>query len=181
MTTNYSKAGLFLIFSLIAVSADAENPKDFTLKSPTHDTTFTLSEQKNKVIVLHFLLKTECPFCLKYTNEYFKLASNNTDVMHLFLKPDSADEIKAWAGKLSHDDLKNLPVIYRDPDARLAEEFGIPDGYKFHGQSVHYPALVVLDSTGQELFRYIGKNNADRMRANEFTAKLQGLKDNQSK
>jgi peroxiredoxin Q/BCP len=181
MTTAKRKAGLFLIFSLMAVAARAENPKDFTLESPTHGTTFTLSGQKGKVIVLHFLLKTECPYCLKYTREYAKLASKNTDVLHLFLKPDNADEIKAWAGKFGPDDLKDLPVIYRDPDARLANEFGVPDGYKFHGQSVHYPALVVLDGSGKELFRYIGKSNSDRMKADDFTARLNGLKDNQSK
>lgn len=181
MTAN-KRAGLFLIFSLIAVTVHAANPTDFTVESPTHGTKFTLSEQKGKVIVLHFLLKTECPYCIRYTNEYARLASKTPDVVHLFLKPDSVDQIKLWSGKLTHDGLKNgIPVIYRDPDARLAREFGIPDGYKFHGQTVHYPALVVLDRSGKELFRYVGKNNADRMKADAFVAKLKFLKANQSK
>lgn len=135
-----------MIFSLIAVVAQAENPTDFTVESPTHDTAFRLSDQKGKLIALHFLLKTECPYCIKYTNDYARMAAKSPDVVHLFLKPDNTDEIKVWTGKLNKEGLKDLPVIYRDPDARLAKEFGIPDGYKFHGQSVHYPALVLIDS-----------------------------------
>ncbi len=181
MTTNNRRAGLVLILSLIAVTARAENPTDFTIESPTHGTTLTLSEQKGKVIALHFLLKTECPYCIKHTNDYAKLAAKTPDVLHVFLKPDSADEIKAWAGKLSQDELKDLPVIYRDPDARLAKEFGIPDGYKFHGQTVHYPALVVLDRSGKELFRYVGKSNTDRMKPDDFIARLKAAKVKPSK
>ena len=181
MTTNNKRAGLVLILSLIAVTVHAKNPTDFTVESPTHGTTLTLSEQKGKVIVLHFLLKTECPYCIKYTNEYAKLASKTPDVLHVFLKPDSADEIKAWAGKLNEEDLKNLVIIYRDPDARLAKEFGIPDGYKFHGQTVHYPALVMLDSSGKELFRYVGKSNTDRMKRDDLIAKLKAVRAKQSK
>ena len=181
MMTMKRHAELFLIFSMMAVAARAENPKPFTLESPTHGTKFTLSEHKDKVIVLHFLLKTECPFCLKYTREYAKLAAKNPDVLHLFLKPDDPKEIKAWAAKLEADDLKDLPVIYRDPDARLAKEFKIPDGYKFHGQTVHYPALVALDGNGHELFRYVGKKNSDRMKPDDFLTKLKAAQDKQPK
>ena len=181
MTSNSIKSGLVVIFSLIAIAARAENPSDFTIKSPTHDTTWTLSEQRGKLIALHFLLKTECPYCIKYTREYARLARTTPEVTHLFLKPDSDDEIKAWAGKLSQDDLKDLPVVYRDPDARLANEYGIPGGYRFHGQSVHYPALVLLDGSGKELFRYIGKSNSDRMKPDDFVARLKAIKASKSK
>ena len=145
---------------------------NFIVESPTHGTTFTLADQKGKVLALHFLLKTECPNCLKLAHDYSQLATSNPDVVHLFLKPDSSDEIKVWAGKISHEGLKNPPVIYRDTDALLAKEFGIPDGYQFHGQTVHYPALVLLDGSGKELFRYVGKNNSDRMKPDDFIARL---------
>ena len=181
MITNNRKLYPLAFFSLIAVSAFAVNPQDFSNESPTHGTKFTLSEQKGKVIAIHFLLKTECPFCIKYTHDYAKLEANTPDVVHLFVKPDSVDEIKAWAGKIGKKDLKAIPIIYRDPDARLAKEFGIPDGYKFHGQSVHFPALVVLNSSGSELFRYVGKNNSDRMKPDDFVAKLKAKTENSSK
>lgn len=172
--TNSYIAVLTLVFTLLASAfmARADNPSDFTVESALDGSGFQLSKQRGKVVVLHFLLKTECPFCLKHTHDYAALAATTPEVVHVFLKPDSAAEIKAWAGKLSKEDLKELPRIYRDPEAKLATEFGIPDGYKFHGQTVHFPAMVVLDGQGKELFRYIGKNNTDRMKPKDFTAKL---------
>jgi len=181
MSASYSKPGWVVIFSLIAIVARAENPTDLTIKSPTHQTTFTLSEQRGKWIALHFLLKTECPYCIKYTRDYVRLSEKTPEVVHLFLKPDSDDEIRGWAGKLSQDDLKELPVIYRDPDARLANQFGIPDGYRFHGQTVHYPALVLLDPSGKEVFRYVGKSNSDRMTPDDFVSKLKAARGAKSK
>jgi peroxiredoxin Q/BCP len=165
---------LTLVLTLLASAfmARAENPADFTVESALDSSKFQLSKQRGKVVVLHFLLKTECPFCLKHTHDYAALAATTPEVVHVFLKPDSVAEIKAWAGKLSKEDLKELPRIYRDPDARLATQFGIPDGYKFHGQTVHFPALVVLDGTGKELFRHVGKSNSDRLSTTDFTAKL---------
>ncbi len=175
MTTNRLRI-LTLVLSLLASAfmARAENPADFTVDSAVDGSQFQLSKQRGKVVVLHFLLKTECPFCLKHTHDYAALAATTPEVVHVFLKPDSVAEIKAWTGKLSKDDLKELPRIYRDPDAKLATQYGIPDGYAFHGQTVHFPGLVALDAKGKELFRYVGKNNSDRMKPKDFTVKLAG-------
>ena len=65
-----------------------------------------------------------------------------------------------------------LPVIYRDPDAELAKLYDIPYGYKFHSQTVHYPALVILGSDGKEFFRYIGENNSDRFTFDQFATMM---------
>ncbi len=150
----------------------AENPDDFTVKAVLDESEFRLSDHRGKVVVLHFLLKTECPVCLRHTHDYAALAATTPDVIHLFLKPDDEDEIKEWAAKLKDDDLAKSLRLHRDPNARLAEQFGIPDGYAFHGEVVHYPALVALDGSGKELFRYVGKNNSDRMSPADFIAKL---------
>ena len=99
--------------------------------------------------------------------------ADDSRVVHLFLKPDTDAEIKAWASKLGEDSLK--VAIYRDPDAALAKAYSIPDGYKFHGQTVHYPALVLLDASGKEVFRYVGKSNGDRLDCEKFSAKLKDL------
>ncbi len=158
---------------LVSISATrAENPADFTLDSALDASKFTLSHNRLKVVVLHFLLKTECPVCLRHTHLYAELAATTPDVVHVFIKPDSKAEIEAWAQKIGKEGLKELPPIYRDPNAKLAEKYGIPDGYSFHGQTVRYPALVALDGSGKELFRYVGKSNSDRMSTTDFTAKL---------
>ena len=163
---------LFLTLLVSVSTTRAANPADFTVESALDASKFQLSKNRGKMVALHFLLKTECPVCLRHTHDYAALAATTPDVLHIFLKPDSDAEIKAWAGKISKDDLKDKPVIYRDPSAKLAKQFGIPDGYQFHGQTVHFPALVVLDGNGKELFRYVGKSNSDRMSPADFTAKL---------
>jgi peroxiredoxin Q/BCP len=147
-------------------------PSDFTVTSPIDGQTFRLSDAKGRYVALHFLLKTECPFCLRHTAEYSMKAPTVAGVRHVFLKPDSDAEIKSWAGKIK---APQQPTIYRDVDAKLANDFGIPDGYSFHGQTVHYPALVLLDPNGKEVFRYVGKNNTDRYSWDKFVAKVAEL------
>ena len=159
----------------------AQSVENFTLEAIVEDSKaqvdskFELKDHKGKTVVLHFLLKTECPFCLKYTNQYAQLAASTPDVIHLFIKPDSEKDIRAWVKKLVKVEGVKQPTIYRDAGAKLATRFGIPDGYQFHGQSVHYPALVVLDGDGKEMFRYVGKNNSDRMPKDEFVKKLESM------
>jgi thioredoxin-dependent peroxiredoxin len=153
-------------------TATAAVPSDFTVTSATDDSTFQLSKHRGKVVVVHFLLKTECPYCLRYTRDYSVLAEKNPEVIHVFLKPDTDAEIRSWAKKIDKKELAESPKVYRDPDAKLADQFEIPNGYKFHGQTVHYPALVALDGNGKELFRYVGKSNSDRMSVKDFKAKL---------
>lgn len=155
-----------------ACASQAENPSNFKVKSVLDDSAFELSEHKGKTVVLHFLLKTECPVCLRYTHDYAALAEKTPGVIHVFLKPDTEDDIRAWAENLDEKGLESLPKIYRDEDAELAGKYRIPAGYKFHGQSVHYPALIILDGNGKERFRYVGKSNTDRLSIKDFEAKL---------
>ncbi len=169
---------LFIAFCLAAPFATpirAENPTGFTVKSALDDTKFSLEEHRGKTVVLHFLLKTECPYCLRYTREFAQMSAKTPNVIHVFLKPDSETEIKTWVSHLDAKGLKALPTVYQDPDAKLAKQFGIPDGYKFHGQSVHFPALIAIDGSGKEAFRYVGKSNSDRMSVSDFTKKLDSV------
>lgn len=152
-------------------AADAP-PKDFTVESPVDKARFTLSEAKGHWVALHFLLKTECPVCLRHTREYARRAGELPGVTQVFLKPDSEEDIRAWAESLKESKM----TVYRDADARLAKAFGIPDGYKFHGQVVHFPALLLLNPEGKEVFRYVGKNNGDRMSFDSLKEKLGELK-----
>ena len=159
----------------------AQSVENFTLEAIVEDSKskveskFELEDHKGKTVVLHFLLKTECPFCLKYTNQYAQLAATTPDIVHLFIKPDSEKDIRAWVKQLVKMEGVTQPTIYRDAGAKLAKRFEIPDGYQFHGQSVHFPAMVVLDGDGKEMFRYVGKNNSDRMPKDEFVKKLKSM------
>ena len=164
---------LTLALLLFTSLTQAQNIKDFSLTSVTDKTTFTLSKSKGKYIALHFLLKTECPYCIRHTSEYFEKASSLSNVIQVFIKPDSEEDIKAWSIKLKSTN--SLP-IYQDVDATLADQFNIPNGYQFHGQVVHYPALILLNDKGEEVFRYIGKNNSDRFSFDQLKAKINELK-----
>ena len=161
---------------LFSIYVQAQNVNDFTLTSVTDKTTFTLSKSKGKFIALHFLLKTECPYCIRHTSEYFDKASSLQNVVQVFIKPDSELEIKEWANKLKST---NALPIYQDANAQLADRFNIPSGYQFHGQVVHYPALIILNENGQEVFRYIGKNNSDRFSFEKLKEKIEELKSKQ--
>lgn len=166
---------IVLALILISFNTQAQNVNDFTLNSVTDKSSFTLSKSKGKYIALHFLLKTECPYCIRHTSEYFDKASALTNVIQVFIKPDSEKEIKEWANKLKS--ANSLP-IYQDADAKLADQFNIPSGYQFHGQVVHYPALILINEQGQEVFRYIGKNNSDRFSFEQLKAKIEALNKN---
>jgi peroxiredoxin Q/BCP len=148
--------------------------KDFKLNSVTNKDQFSLHEAKGKYVALHFLLKTECPICLRHTQEYINNQDRLPDVVQVFIKPDTEEEIEEWAEKLTMEELEKFP-IYRDPDARLAEKLKIPNGYEFHNQVVHFPALILIDPEGKEVFRYIGKNNHDRYSFDQLELKIQAL------
>lgn len=165
---------ILAVIILPVASAKAENPTEFTVPAATGSGSFTLSDAKGKYVALHFLLKTECPVCLRHTNDYLNKADTLPNVVQVFLKPDTDDEIKEWAEKLSGDLVKTIP-IYRDRDAKLAAQYAVPDGYAFHVQTVHYPALILLDPAGQEVFRYVGKSNADRYAFEDLAAKIAEL------
>ena len=163
-------SALLFITSLVT----AATPEDFTIKAAAGKGSFTLKEAQGKFVAIHFLLKTECPVCLRHTRDYFTKAPTLLNVVQVFLKPDSDSEIEAWASKLPAEDLAKNP-IYRDPYAKLAKAFDIPDGYKFHGQTVHYPATVLISPDGKEVFRYVGKNNGDRLSFEALAAKVAEL------
>ncbi len=165
-----------LLVSLACCQTALAAPADFTVESPADGKIFKLAEARGKFVALHFLLKTECPFCLKHTRDYAQKSASMPDVVHVFLKPDNAEEIKAWSSKANRGDASPDVSIYRDADAKLADAFAIPGGYMFHGESVHYPALVLLNPAGKEVFRYVGKSNSDRFGAEQFVAKLAELK-----
>ena len=164
----------FAAMLFTATLAFAAPPADFTVESPTDGSKFRLSDAKGHYVALHFLLKTECPFCLRHTRDYANKSASLPGVVQVFLKPDSAEEIKGWTAKLGEEAGKHV-VIYRYADAALAKAYGIPEGYRFHGQVVRFPALVLLDSKGGEVFRHVGKNNTDRLSFEQLAAKIAEL------
>jgi peroxiredoxin Q/BCP len=165
---------LILLTVLFGLTAQAQKIENFKLSSVTDKSTFTLKKAKGKYVVLHFLLKTECPYCIRHTNEYFEKSGSLPNVIQVFIKPDNEQEIKEWAKKIKSNN-SNLYPIYQDRNAQLADRLNIPSGYQFHGQIVHYPALIIINKKGEEVFRYVGKNNSDRFSFDKLKMKLEEL------
>ncbi|MEN3942792.1 TlpA disulfide reductase family protein [Prosthecobacter sp. SYSU 5D2] len=167
---------IYTAFLLLVTAAtvQAASPEDFTVQSATGKGSFSLKEAKGKYVALHFLLKTECPICQRFTQDVITKAPTLPNVVQVFLKPDTEAEIQDWAKDLPAEELAKYP-IYRDEDARLAKAFGIPDDYAFHGLVVHYPALILIGPDGKEVFRYIGKSNKDRFTFEQLAEKVAEL------
>lgn len=165
---------VLVVVSAVAVDPAAAAPSEFELRAG--EKAFRLSEARGRYVALHFLLKTECPLCVKHVKEYDRRADEAAGVVHVFVKPDSEEEIRAFAARIEREGV--TATIFRDPDARLAGEFEIPDGYAFHGETVRYPALVLLGPDGREAFRHVGKDNTDRMSFDRFADKLAELSRN---
>ena len=146
--------------------------QDFTLPSATGGAAFTLSAAESDYVALHFLLKTECPYCMRHTMTYATRSEELPGVRQVFIKPDTREEIQEWAAKVDDVGLD----IYQDENAKLARDMGIPYGYKFHGQVVHYPALILLDKEGNEVLRYVGEHNGDRMSFDDLVERIGALK-----
>ncbi|HXH99452.1 MAG TPA: redoxin domain-containing protein [Sphingobacteriaceae bacterium] len=173
MKIKYSLS-IILFLLTITIPGKGQTPGNFKLKSATDKSQFVLSKSNGKFVALHFLLKTECPNCLRHTRQYFSKAETLPNVIQVFIKPDDETEIKKWAEKLPADALKKFP-IYRDPDAKLAARFKIPNGYLFHNQLVHYPAMILIGPNGKEVFRHTGKNNTDRYSFEQLAVKVREL------
>jgi thioredoxin-dependent peroxiredoxin len=169
-----------LAILLLLVSTTGARAGDIVLHEADGDAVFKLSEAQGKYVALHFLLKTACPHCIRHTHEVWQRQGEMPDVMQIFVKPDTEEEIRKWSvrlgKKVDEGEEDALPVIYRDPEAGLAKRLDIPFGYKFHGQIVHYPALVLLGPDGEEVFRYVGKNNGDRYSFDQLNAKVAEVK-----
>lgn len=174
MKIKFSIFSILLLLIFCTVNTYAQESVDIRLSSATDDREFVLSKQKGKYVALHFLLKTECPYCIRHTQDYFSKATNLKNVTQVFIKPDTELEIRSWSGKLPAEELKKFP-IYRDPDAQLAKQLGIPNGYKFHNQIVHYPATILFGPNGKEVYRFVGKNNSDRLSFEQLAAKVNEL------
>ncbi len=161
---------LFLSVTIVFLAPEiyAESPKDFSLPVAGGAKTFRLSENRGKVVALHFLLKTECPFCLRFTSEFHSKGKELPHLVQVFIKPDTEAEILKWSAKSSGGPFD----IHRDEGAALAKSFTIPGGYFFHNEEMHYPATIILDAKGKEIFRYIGKSNRDRLSFENFSSEV---------
>lgn len=145
-------------------------PTPFTVGDPARQ--FNSASARGQFLAVHFLLPTDCPFCIREIREYVESAPTLAGVRHIYVIAHAPDGFAEWIKTVP--DAEALP-IYRDHDAQLSKEFKIPGDYHFHNAVMTYPALVLLDAQGREVFRYVGKKNSDRLRFATFAARVAEL------
>ena len=69
-----------IALAALLVGARAAEVVDFEVSSPADGKILKSSDLRGKFVALHFLLKTECPFCLKHTHDYATKASTSSPI-----------------------------------------------------------------------------------------------------
>lgn len=133
---------------------------------------FDSTQAKGSLIAVHFLLGDECPFCMKLLNEYTASAASVAGVRHVFVQNISKEAFEKKLATLPEDQKASL---FRDVDGALSKRFNVKGGYQFHGMVMNYPALVLVNDSGKELYRYTGTSNADRLKFTDFSKKVAEL------
>jgi peroxiredoxin/YHS domain-containing protein len=170
----FSRIGLASLATMLALaspSAFAQQPATTAhpLTAITDHHTFSLADSKGKYLALHFLTKTDTPECTKFVQDFLRAAPTVAGVMHVFIKPDSEGEVKAWSAQFNDD----AASIFLDPDGALAQDLNVPTGLSINGTTSTYPATIVFDMDGKELFRYEGKAHHDHLTFDDFKRQLE--------
>lgn len=158
-------AGLFAMAVLglpHARGQDAPRPAHTLLAVADHHT-FALADAKGKYLALHFLTKSDTAAdtaeCAKFVQDVLRSAPTVAGVMHVFIKPGSEGEVKAWAAQFNEDAAR----VFLDPDGALAKDLKVPDGLSINGTTSTYPTTIVFDTSGKELFRHEGRSAHDHI------------------
>lgn len=168
----FSRIGVASVAAMIAFGSPrvfAQAPVTaHTLTAITDHHTFSIADAKGKYLALHFLTKTDTAECTAFVREFLRQGASVAGVMHVFIKPDSEGEVKAWAAQFKDD----AATIFLDPDSALAKDLKVPDGLSIGGTTSIYPVSIVFDPARQELFRHEGKAHHDHITFEAFKGKL---------
>ncbi len=140
MSKRFARGVLSAGLTLIAAAQVASAGTDFELRSG--DKSFKSRQAARRVNALHFLLKTECPYCLRYAQEYAAQAPSVAGVTHIFIKPDAEADIAAWQGSSQRPGRQASDLSRRRRQGRAA--FGLAADFDFHGTKSNHPALILL-------------------------------------
>lgn len=153
-------------------SSQADGGVNFTVRDVFEEETFVLSEARGNYVSIHFLLETNCPNCARHVENYLRDASSFPLTKQIFLKGGEPPEIVEWMNGL---DVTLPPIskllIYRDPDAKVAESFAVP----VKSGHVKYPAFILIDREGREIFRYVGISKWDYYPLESFRDRMDEL------
>ncbi len=165
----FSRIGLVSLTTMLilaAPSAFAQQPATTSrvLTAITDHHSFSLADAQGRYLALHFLTKTDTPECTAFVRDFLRAAPTVAGVMHVFIKPDTESEVKAWAAQFNED----AHSIFLDPNGGLAQDLKVPSGLSINGATSTFPATIVFDTSGTELFRHVGTTHHDHLTFDSF-------------
>lgn len=120
-----------------------EAAPDFTLKTPSGDKTYSLSESKGKYVVLDFWASW-CPDCQKVASDLVRLSNEYSEKGVDFIGISFDDDAEAWKKALAEQgDSKIIPVS----ELKKWKETEISKAYHIEW----IPTFYVLDKEGKVL------------------------------
>lgn len=149
---------------------------DFTLIG-TDGSTFRLADEVGRHNVLvALLLETVCPFCQRHVaalNAVRERWAADYATRIVFVKPDTAEAVKAFAAGVKAD---NLPPLWIDSDKTVPQAYGVGK-FQLDGAQRYLPATILIDRNGVVRFTYASKDNRDRPTIEALAAELKKLPD----
>lgn len=156
--------------ALFAMAASAAQPEanPHTLAAATDGHAFSITDGRGHYLALHFLTRTANPTCATFVREYLARAATLAGTNHIFITPDEPAEVKAWSSQFN----AGASAIFIDKDGALARDLHVPGGLTIGSLTSNFPATIVFDPEGKELFRHIGKAYDDHLQFAAFSDRL---------
>lgn len=133
---------------------------------------FSSASARGRFLAIHFLLNADSPANAALVREYTLHAPELAGTTHIFIRAGSAEEFRSMLAGLPPTAAKQS---FRDVDSKLAARLNVPGGFEFHGRTINHPALILLDASGNEIFRQVFDADANRLHFTQFAAKLADL------
>jgi peroxiredoxin/YHS domain-containing protein len=154
------------------VGSLGEAPEDVPIRSVKTDKEEKVGDLKGahgQFTALHFLTRTRTPECDAFVKEVLEKSPGLAGVRHVFIKADSAEEVKSWAAGFGTD---HAGDFYADEGGKLAAEYGLKAELEVGSVKTNAPATIVLDGSGKVVVRAEGTHIHDHPKWAALSARI---------
>lgn len=170
----FSRIGMIGTVSMgIIVTSDATWARQPTqslhaLQAPSGDRAFYPKDAAGHYLAIHFLTPADTSDAASFVRDFLQQAPTLAGVRHVFVKPDDAAAVKAWAAQFGD----SADAIFVDPGGTLAMDLHVPYATPAAGAPPRTPATIVFGPGGEELLRYVGRTPDDYLAFGDFARLL---------
>src|SRR5262245_27407057 len=104
-----SRIGMIAVMSVGVIGSEAitwaRQPAEnvHALAAPSGGPEFSIKNAAGHYLAIHFLTRTDTPECTAFAREYMLKAPTVAGIRHIFVKPDDAAAVKAWAAQFGDE------------------------------------------------------------------------------